>query len=134
MTVYPGRRTPAPLRPGLRLRMRPTLRLRLTLLNGILLVGAGAVLVLLTSLLVDDALHPAEDLRPGTTARMRRMYRPGGRYPNHPFPDPDVVVGGRPAWYWRTASTWRAHMPRNMDGDGAWRRATRDDDTEGEQA
>ncbi|MEV6494496.1 two-component sensor histidine kinase, partial [Actinoplanes sp. NPDC051633] len=46
--------------------MRPTLRLRLTLLNGILLVGAGAILVLLAWLLVGDALHPADELRPGT--------------------------------------------------------------------
>jgi signal transduction histidine kinase len=58
MTVYLTRRE--------RMRMRPTLRLRLTLLNGILLIGAGAVLVLLAYLLVGDALHPADELRPGT--------------------------------------------------------------------
>ncbi len=57
MTVYDVR----PAR-----RLRPTLRLRLTLLNGILLVGAGAVLVLLAWLLVGDALQPADELRPGT--------------------------------------------------------------------
>ena len=61
MTVYLGRRD------RLRLQLRPTLRLRLTLLNGILLVGAGAVLVLLAWLLVGDALHPTDELRPGTT-------------------------------------------------------------------
>ena len=38
-------------------RVRPTLRLRLTLLNGVLLVGAGAILVLLAWLLVRDALR-----------------------------------------------------------------------------
>jgi signal transduction histidine kinase len=59
MTVYLGRKRD-------REWMRPTLRLRLTLLNGILLVGAGAVLVLLAWLLVGDALHPADELRPGT--------------------------------------------------------------------
>ena len=58
MTVYAGRRDP--------MRLRPTLRLRLTLLNGILLVGAGAILVLLAWLLVGDALQPAAELRPGT--------------------------------------------------------------------
>ncbi|BCJ67197.1 sensor histidine kinase [Polymorphospora rubra] len=58
MTVY---------RAGRRSRLRPTLRLRLTLLNGVLLVGAGAVLMVLAWLLVDDALHPADDLLPGTT-------------------------------------------------------------------
>ncbi|RQW87862.1 sensor histidine kinase [Micromonospora globispora] len=47
--------------------MRPTLRLRLTLLNGVLLVGAGAILVLLAWLLVRDALRPTDELRPGTT-------------------------------------------------------------------
>jgi signal transduction histidine kinase len=47
--------------------MRPTLRLRLTLLNGVLLVGAGAVLVVLAWLLVGDTLQPADQLRPGTT-------------------------------------------------------------------
>ena len=44
-----------------RTRLRPTLRLRLTLLNGVLLVGAGAVLVLLAWLLVRDALRPADE-------------------------------------------------------------------------
>jgi signal transduction histidine kinase len=58
MTVYLTRR---------RARLRPTLRLRLTLLNGVLLVGAGAILVLLAWLLVTDALRPAAELRPGTT-------------------------------------------------------------------
>ncbi|MGC4805549.1 sensor histidine kinase [Micromonospora sp. DT233] len=47
--------------------MRPTLRLRLTLLNGVLLVGAGAILVLLAWLLVRDALRPTDALVPGTT-------------------------------------------------------------------
>jgi signal transduction histidine kinase len=60
MTVYPGRRD------RLKSQLRPTLRLRLTLLNGILLVGAGAILVLLAWLLVGDALHPADELQAGT--------------------------------------------------------------------
>ncbi|MEU2611731.1 HAMP domain-containing sensor histidine kinase [Micromonospora sp. NPDC007271] len=47
--------------------LRPTLRLRLTLLNGVLLVGAGAILVLLAWLLVRDALRPTDELAPGTT-------------------------------------------------------------------
>ncbi|SCL22200.1 Signal transduction histidine kinase [Micromonospora rhizosphaerae] len=50
-----------------RLRLRPTLRLRLTVLNGVLLVGAGAILVLLAWLLVRDALRPTDELLPGTT-------------------------------------------------------------------
>ncbi|HEX5543129.1 MAG TPA: HAMP domain-containing sensor histidine kinase [Micromonospora sp.] len=61
VTVHPTRR---------RHRLRPTLRLRLTLLNGILLVGAGAILVLLAWLLVDDALRPTDQLQPGTTVRL----------------------------------------------------------------
>jgi signal transduction histidine kinase len=44
-------------------RLRPTLRLRLTLLNAILLIGTGAVLVLLAWIVVGDALHPADQLR-----------------------------------------------------------------------
>ena len=59
MTVYLGRSRE-------KVRLRPTLRLRLTLLNGILLVGAGAVLVLLAWLLVGDALHPAAELQSGS--------------------------------------------------------------------
>nr|WP_228532915.1 HAMP domain-containing sensor histidine kinase [Micromonospora sp. ANENR4] len=43
------------------------MRLRLTLLNGVLLVGAGAILVLLAWLLVRDALRPTDELLPGTT-------------------------------------------------------------------
>ncbi|NUR30909.1 MAG: HAMP domain-containing histidine kinase [Catenulispora sp.] len=42
---------------------RPTLRLRLTLLNGLLLVGAGALLLTIAYLLLSDALRPAEQLR-----------------------------------------------------------------------
>ncbi|WP_426510798.1 sensor histidine kinase [Dactylosporangium sp. McL0621] len=57
MTIYDARRAAA---------FRPTLRLRLTLLNGILLVGAGLVLVVLAYLLVDGALKPADQLQPGT--------------------------------------------------------------------
>lgn len=48
-------------------RLRPTLRLRLTLLNGLLLVGVGVTLVLLAWLLVRDALRPTDELLPGTT-------------------------------------------------------------------
>lgn len=46
MTVYGGQR------PGWSPRIRPTLRLRLTLLNGGLLVGTGALLILISWLLV----------------------------------------------------------------------------------
>jgi signal transduction histidine kinase len=49
-----------------RKRFRPTLRLRVTLLNALLLSGAGVLLVLLAWLLVADALHPADTLAPGT--------------------------------------------------------------------
>ncbi|MFF5215004.1 sensor histidine kinase [Micromonospora sp. NPDC000442] len=68
MTGTAGRRLPALRRPALRL--RPTLRLRLTLLNGVLLVGAGAILVLLAWLLVQDALRPTDELLPGTTVAL----------------------------------------------------------------
>ncbi|MEU8813842.1 HAMP domain-containing sensor histidine kinase [Actinoplanes sp. NPDC048796] len=61
MTVYSGS-----AHRSLRLSLRPTLRLRLTLLNGILLVGAGAILVLLAWLLVSDAMGSGEALRSGT--------------------------------------------------------------------
>jgi len=57
VTVYDAR-------PGRRL--RPTVRLRLTLLNGVLLVGAAALLVLLAWLLVGQALRQASQLAPGT--------------------------------------------------------------------
>ena len=61
MTVYPARRGP---------RLRPTLRLRLTLLNGVLLVGAGVILMTLAGLLVGDALRPIGELKSGTTVVM----------------------------------------------------------------
>ncbi|HEX6969607.1 MAG TPA: HAMP domain-containing sensor histidine kinase [Micromonosporaceae bacterium] len=60
MTAEPDRRQP------LRGRFRPTLRFRLTLLNGVLLIGAGSILVLLAWLTVDNALGPATELQPGT--------------------------------------------------------------------
>jgi signal transduction histidine kinase len=56
VTVYDVRR------PG---RLRPTLRLRLTLLNAILLIGAGAVLVLLAWVVVGNALRPADQVPTG---------------------------------------------------------------------
>ncbi|GAB2623239.1 two-component sensor histidine kinase [Paractinoplanes abujensis] len=64
MTVYLGREQPPPGLP------RPTLRLRLTLLNGILLVGAGAILVLLAWLLVGDVMHPGVGLQPGSVVTL----------------------------------------------------------------
>ncbi|MDT5034442.1 MAG: hypothetical protein QOC94_4613, partial [Actinoplanes sp.] len=63
MTVYLGRSRD-------KMQLRPTLRLRLTLLNGILLVGAGAVLVLLAWLLVGDALHPSSQLQAGSVVTL----------------------------------------------------------------
>jgi signal transduction histidine kinase len=45
---------------------RPTLRLRLTLVNGVLLVGAALLLVLLAWLLVGDALGSAPALQAGS--------------------------------------------------------------------
>jgi signal transduction histidine kinase len=56
MTVYAAARKRWP---------RPTLRLRLTLLNGVVVVATGLVLILLAWLLVGDAIHPADQLRPG---------------------------------------------------------------------
>jgi len=47
-------------------RLRPTLRLRMTLLNTLLLVGAGSALLLLAWILVGEAVFPARDLAPGT--------------------------------------------------------------------
>ncbi|BBH64183.1 two-component sensor histidine kinase [Actinoplanes sp. OR16] len=64
MTVYLGAK-----RRGLGF-PRPTLRLRLTVLNGILLVGAGAVLVLLAWLLVSESLHPVDELRAGSAVTL----------------------------------------------------------------
>ncbi|MGA8116848.1 MAG: HAMP domain-containing sensor histidine kinase, partial [Actinocatenispora sp.] len=46
-------------------RPRPTLRLRLTLLNGILLVGAGALLLVLVSVLLRDVFVPSEQITAG---------------------------------------------------------------------
>ncbi len=68
MTVYHPQQVQRPS--VLRRLARPTLRLRLTLLNGILLVAAGAVLVVLAWLLVDESMHPGDELRPGSTVTL----------------------------------------------------------------
>jgi signal transduction histidine kinase len=47
-------------------RIRPTLRLRLTLLNGALLVGGALLLIVLAWLLVRDALSATMPLKPGS--------------------------------------------------------------------
>ena len=65
MTVYDARAE--------RRRVRPTLRLRLTLVNGILLVGAAALLVVLAWLLVGDALNSRR-----SCCRDRRSRSPTG--------------------------------------------------------
>jgi signal transduction histidine kinase len=76
--------------PRARRRLRPTLRLRLTLLNAILLIGAGAVLVLLSWTVVSSALRPSERLEPGTTV---------------------VLVGGRAA----DARDWQRGLMRHAE-------------------
>jgi signal transduction histidine kinase len=58
MTVYTARSRPR--------WFRPTLRLRLTLLNGVLLVGGALVVVLLGWLVVGHAMSEAQALPPGT--------------------------------------------------------------------
>src|SRR5690606_32888609 len=52
MTVYRPRRQ----------RLRPTLRLRLTLLNGVLLVGVGTLMITLAWLLLSDAVLLTDQL------------------------------------------------------------------------
>lgn len=62
MTVYSARKVHG--------RLRPTLRLRLTLLNGVLLVGAAVLLVLLALLLVRQALQPSPNLSEGARVQL----------------------------------------------------------------
>ncbi|MGE5827683.1 MAG: sensor histidine kinase [Micromonosporaceae bacterium] len=62
MTVYDLR--------GARAWLRWTLRLRLTLLSGALVVGAAALLVVLSGLLVSDAPSSNLDLRPGSAVTL----------------------------------------------------------------
>lgn len=64
MTVYRPRRP----------RLRPTLRLRLTLLNGVLLVGVGALMIVLAWLLLSDAVLLTDQLPEGT-----RLVLPDGQ-------------------------------------------------------
>jgi signal transduction histidine kinase len=64
VTVYRPRRP----------RLRPTLRLRLTLLNGVLLVGVGAVMIILAWLLLSDAVLLTDQLPEGT-----RLVLPDGQ-------------------------------------------------------
>jgi signal transduction histidine kinase len=64
VTVYDARRER---------RLRPTVRLRLTLLNGVLLTGASALLLLLAWLLVGHALRTSPDL--AATARYELLTR-----------------------------------------------------------
>jgi signal transduction histidine kinase len=60
MTVYNARPS----------RLRPTLRLRLTLLNGILLVGAAVLLVVLAFLIMRQSLRPAQQLAAGSRVQL----------------------------------------------------------------
>ncbi|HLL67635.1 MAG TPA: HAMP domain-containing sensor histidine kinase [Micromonosporaceae bacterium] len=49
---------------------RPTLRLRLTLLSGVLLLAVGGVLLILAWILIGDAVHPQNELRHGTVVQL----------------------------------------------------------------
>ncbi|HZM82160.1 MAG TPA: HAMP domain-containing sensor histidine kinase [Candidatus Limnocylindrales bacterium] len=51
-------------------RLRPTLRLRMTLLNTLLLVGAGSALLLLAWILLGEADFPARDLATDATVAL----------------------------------------------------------------
>ncbi len=77
MTLYggggrQGSWTRLALWPRLRaaLRLRPTLRLRLTVLNGVLLTGGAVTLLLLSWLLVAQALHPSQQVAPGSRVQL----------------------------------------------------------------
>lgn len=37
-------------------------------------------------------------VKPATIRHYRADSLPGGRYENHPFPEPDGLFGGRPYW------------------------------------
>jgi signal transduction histidine kinase len=53
------------------IRLRPTLRLRVTLFNGVLLAGAGLLLLLLAWMIVDKSLdYPDDRLRPSTDVQL----------------------------------------------------------------
>ncbi|HEX6873382.1 MAG TPA: HAMP domain-containing sensor histidine kinase [Micromonosporaceae bacterium] len=62
MTIYDARST--------RRWFRPTLRLRLTLVNGVLLVGGSLLLILLAWLLVGDTADTVAPLRPGAQVQL----------------------------------------------------------------
>jgi signal transduction histidine kinase len=69
VTTYPSRRLPGTLR-ALRA-PRPTLRLRLTLLNGLLLFGAGSLLLLLSWLVAAPSVAVLDGVPPGTNITIR---------------------------------------------------------------
>ncbi len=52
-------------------RLRPTLRLRMTLLNALLLLGTGSMLILLAWLLVGEAMRPVQELADVTVVVLR---------------------------------------------------------------
>ncbi|GAA1717393.1 sensor histidine kinase [Fodinicola feengrottensis] len=60
-----------PLAGPARHRLRPTLRLRLTIINGALLIAAGVILLGLAWLIVNTGLTTSEQAMPGTTVTVR---------------------------------------------------------------
>ncbi|WP_222853307.1 HAMP domain-containing sensor histidine kinase [Fodinicola acaciae] len=59
-------------RPSARKRLRPTLRLRLTMINGALLVAAGVIVLGLAWVIVNGGLTSTERAMPGTTVTVKQ--------------------------------------------------------------
>lgn len=62
------------------------------------------------------------DVAPSTITRYRSASHPGGIYEQHPFPEPDGYIGGRPIWRAERAAEIEAWEAARPGGGGGRRR------------
>lgn len=61
------------------------------------------------------------DIKPATLRFLRAQSKPGGRYADDPFPEPDIVIARSPAWRSERADeivSWNERRPGQGVGGG----------------
>lgn len=60
-------------------------------------------------------------MKPASLRFLRAQSRPGGRYANDPFPEPDLIIARSPAWSGERADeikAWNKRRPGQGAGGG----------------
>lgn len=75
----------------------------------------------MTDYLTNADLAELLGIKPATLRFLRAQSKPGGRYADDPFPEPDITIARSPAWKAERADeikTWNARRPGQGIGGG----------------